>query len=49
MLDDRYEIRQLLGHGGMGRVWLAWDSTLHRKVAIKEMTPSPGNVRRRSR
>ena len=31
----RYEIRALLGAGGMGEVYLASDPTLARKVAIK--------------
>ncbi len=32
---DRFEIIRVLGEGGMGRVYLAIDSKLNRKVAIK--------------
>jgi eukaryotic-like serine/threonine-protein kinase len=31
----RYEVEHLLGQGGMGRVWLARDTVLGRRVAIK--------------
>ncbi len=36
---DRYELQQLLGRGGMAEVWKAYDSRLHRHVAIKLLRP----------
>ncbi len=36
---DRYTLTHLHAKGGMGRVWLARDSSLGRQIALKELRP----------
>ncbi len=41
LLDGRYEIRGVLGRGGMAVVHDGWDRRLHRSVAIKLLRSAP--------
>jgi serine/threonine-protein kinase len=42
VVKNRYRVARLLGQGGMGAVYRAWDLSLNMPVALKEMVPEPG-------
>ncbi len=41
ILQNRYRIVSMLGQGGMGAVYKAWNTRLNVHLAIKEMIPQP--------
>ena len=45
LLHDRYIIGRVLGYGGFGVTYIAWDGKLEQKVAIKEYLPGEFSTR----
>ena len=43
LLIDEYEVRRLIGRGGMGYVLEAWHRKMKRRVAIKLLLPECGS------
>jgi hypothetical protein len=39
MLKDQYVVGRVLGHGGFGIAYIAWDTNLQMKIAVKEFFP----------
>lgn len=49
ILAGRYELRSVLGRGGMSEVYAAWDTTLQREVAVKRLHASAATDEGRQR
>ena len=45
LLHDRYIIGRVLGYGGFGATYIAWDGKLEQKVAVKEYLPGEFSTR----
>jgi hypothetical protein len=42
LVADRYRLEREVGRGGMGAVYLGYDTVLHRQVALKQIGMMPG-------
>ncbi len=47
MRIGRYQLLEMVGAGGMGMVWGAWDPELERRVALKLVQPTVAEARER--
>ena len=47
VIRDRYQIGKVLGQGGFGITYIAWDTLMQKSVAVKEFYPT-GTVFRKS-
>src|SRR5678816_3531526 len=45
VFDDRYELRAMIGQGGMGTVYRGWQRSVDREVAIKVIHPKLSSMR----
>ena len=37
--EERYKLLDNFAHGGLGNIWLAEDTSIHRQIAFKELLP----------